>query len=313
MIIKFIKKISHSRLFFFKNFFYSILKKNKIIFIDIGAAIQIIPRWKKIHKNNLNYILFEPNKSEAKLLKLNKKYYNDYKIHQFALGEKKAKLDLNITKGPYQSSLLKPNYEFINQFPNSNRFQIKKKIKIFTNTLDSFKIINADFIKIDAQGFNYEVLKGSSKILNDVLAIEAEVEFVDIYKKQKLFGDLNKLLINKNFSFIDFLSLQKWRKNKSEGGQCVFGNALFIKKFENITNINDGKVLKYIAICLLYNKFDIATEAVKKYKFNNFKKETIYKKIKFLEKKTYKSKYVRKIANLIIKIFDIDQNLYLFQ
>mgnify|MGYP001273101655 FL=1 len=313
MIIKLIKKISHKRLSFFKNFYNSILEENKILFIDIGAAIQIIPRWKKIDKKNLNYILFEPNKAEAKFLKLNKKYYNDYTIYESALGERKEKLELNITKGSYQSSILKPNFKFINEFPNSDRFKIVKKVKILTNTLDSFKINNVDFIKIDAQGFDYEVLKGSTKALEDAIGLEIEVEFADMYKKQKLFGDINKALIAKNFLFVDFLSLQKWQRNSSEGGQCVFGNALYLKRFQNIKNINREKALKYITISLLYNKFDMAIEAVKNYKFKDSEKKMINRKIKFLERKFSKSKLIKKIANAIIKLFDIDQDLYLFQ
>ena len=313
MIIKLIKKISHKRLSFFKNFYNSILEENKILFIDIGAAIQIIPRWKKIDKKNLNYILFEPNKAEAKFLKLNKKYYNDYTIYESALGERKEKLELNITKGSYQSSILKPNFKFINEFPNSDRFKIVKKVKILTNTLDSFKINNVDFIKIDAQGFDYEVLKGSTKALEDAIGLEIEVEFADMYKKQKLFGDINKALIAKNFLFVDFLSLQKWQRNSSEGGQCVFGNALYLKRFQNIKNINREKALKYITISLLYNKFDMAIEAVKNYKFKDSEKKMINRKIKFLERKFSKSKLIKKIANAIIKFFDIDQDLYLFQ
>ena len=313
MIIKLIKKISHKRLSFFKNFYNSILEENKILFIDIGAAIQIIPRWKKIDKKNLNYILFEPNKAEAKFLKLNKKYYNDYTIYESALGERKEKLELNITKGSYQSSILKPNFKFINEFPNSDRFKIVKKVKILTNTLDSFKINNVDFIKIDAQGFDYEVLKGSTKALEDAIGLEIEVEFADMYKKQKLFGDINKALIAKNFLFVDFLSLQKWQRNSSEGGQCVFGNALYLKGFQNIKNINREKALKYITISLLYNKFDMAIEAVKNYKFKDSEKKMINRKIKFLERKFSKSKLIKKIANAIIKLLDIDQDLYLFQ
>jgi FkbM family methyltransferase len=313
MIINFLKKISHSRLFFFKKFYKSILLKNKITFIDVGASIQIIPRWKKIDKKNLNYILFEPNKIEVPFLKLNKIHYDKYTIYTSALGKKKENLELNITKGSYQSSVLKPNFDFINQFPDSGRFGIVKKTKIKTRTLDTFKIMNADFIKVDAQGYDYEVLQGSIKTLSNTIGIEVEVEFIDMYQKQKLFGDIHKILIDNSFLFIDFLSLQKWHRNARDGGQCVFGNALYLKKFECISNMNKKKVLKYISICLLYNKFDMAAEAVQKYKFKNSEKKIINEKIKFLEKKFCKSKLIKKIANGIIKFFDMDQNLYLFQ
>ena len=313
MILNLLKKATHKRLFFFKNIHNSILKNAKITFVDIGAAIQIIPRWKKIDRKNLNYILFEPNKSEVKLLQLNKIHYDNYRIYVSALGAKKKNLQLNVTKGSYQSSVLKPNFNFINQFPNSDRFTITKKIKIKTRLLDSFKIKNADFIKIDAQGYNYEVLKGSSKTLDSTLGLEIEVEFVDMYSKQKLFGDIDKILTKKNFLFIDFLSLQKWKRNERDGGQCVFGNVLYLKKFEYISDLKRAKVLKYISICLLYSKFDMAAEAVKKYKFKTFEKNILNNQIEFLEKKFYKSKYIKKIANVIIKYFDMDQNLYLFQ
>ena len=88
-IIKLIKKFNNLRLDKFKRKFSQILDRNKLTFIDIGASIQIIPRWKRIHKNNLKYILFEPNKDEIKKLRLNKKYYSDYKIYRSALSNKK--------------------------------------------------------------------------------------------------------------------------------------------------------------------------------------------------------------------------------
>ena len=57
----------------------------------------------------------------------------------------------------------------------------------------------------------------------------------------------------------------------------------------------------------------MAIEAVKNYKFKDSEKKMINRKIKFLERKFSKSKLIKKIANAIIKLFDIDQDLYLFQ
>ena len=150
-IIKLIKILNNLRLKKFKIKFKKILDQNKLTFVDIGASIQIIPRWKRIHKDNLNYILFEPNKKEIKKLKLNKKYYSKYKIYESALSNKKQNINLNITKGIYQTSVLKPDMKFLNQFRNADRYQITNKIKIKANRLDSFKIKDVDFIKIDTQ------------------------------------------------------------------------------------------------------------------------------------------------------------------
>ena len=262
-IIKLIKILNNLRLKKFKIKFKKILDQNKLTFVDIGASIQIIPRWKRIHKDNLNYILFEPNKKEIKKLKLNKKYYSKYKIYESALSNKKQNINLNITKGIYQTSVLKPDMKFLNQFRNADRYQITNKIKIKANRLDSFKIKDVDFIKIDTQGYNYEILEGSIKTLKDTLGVETEVEFTKLYTNQKLFGDVNKILIKNNFDFIDFTVLKRWnRYNNSNYGQCIFSNALFLKKPRLILNLDKKKIIKYISICVLYNKFDLANYVI---------------------------------------------------
>ena len=109
------KLINNIRLRKYKNEFKKLLNNKKIKFIDIGASIQIIPRWKRIDKKNLDYILFEPNPEEAKKLLKNKKHYNSYKIYESGLGDKNKVLKLNITKGIYQTSVLKPNFYYTNK------------------------------------------------------------------------------------------------------------------------------------------------------------------------------------------------------
>ena len=70
-IKKLIKKFNNFKLDKFKRKFSQILDRNKLTFIDIGASIQIM-QMEENTKNNLKYILFEPNKDEIKKLRLNK-------------------------------------------------------------------------------------------------------------------------------------------------------------------------------------------------------------------------------------------------
>ena len=313
-IIKLIKIINNLRLKKFKIKFKKILHQKKLTFVDIGASIQIIPRWKRIHKDNLNYILFEPNKNEIKKLKLNKKYYSKYKIYESALSNKKQNINLNITKGIYQTSVLKPNMKFLNQFRDSDRYKITKKIKIKANRLDSFKIKDVDFIKIDAQGYNYEILEGSIKTLKDTLGVETEVEFTKLYTNQKIFGDLNKILIKNNFDFIDFTVLKRWnRYNDSNYGQCIFGNALFLKKPNLILDLDKKKIIKYISICILYNKFDLANYVIDHSTLNFLNKKELKNEIKFFYSHSNNSKNLVKIISVINRFFDFENEIVLFQ
>ena len=314
MFKRIVKFINNLRLTKYKNNFKKILKNNKIVFIDIGAAIQIIPRWKRIDKFNLKYILFEPNRSEFKKLNFNKKYYNHYKVYNFALSNKNKVLKLYLTKGIYQSSVLEPNFNLINKFPNPERYSIVGKELLNAKKLDYFKIDNIDFVKIDTQGYNYEILNGATKTLKNVIGIETEVEFAQVYKKQKLFGDISSYLRKKNFDFIDFTTLKRWnRSNVQNYGQCIFGNALFLKTPDEILKMNESKIIKYIAICILYNQYELADYILKKNKISKEKILTINENIKFFKSYSNKSRLLKKNFSVLNRIIDFESETHLFQ
>ena len=59
------------------------------------------------------------------------------------------------------------------------------------------------------KGAALDVFKGSKKLLNNVLKIVCEVEFVPLYQDQPLFGDVSKFLSHYNLMFNKFLKLSK--------------------------------------------------------------------------------------------------------
>ena len=56
------------------------------------------------------------------------------------------------------------------------------------------QVSKPDLIKVDVQGFEYDVLLGFGDLLGDCLAIELEAQLLPIYRDQKLFHDLVKML-----------------------------------------------------------------------------------------------------------------------
>lgn len=253
--ITFLNKIS-----FFDNFYFARtakkLVKDKILFIDIGAAGGVISRWKKI-ESLMSSVSFEPDKESFVNLKKNKKK-ND-KIFNIALSDKVGFKNFYICREGEKSSFYKPNYELIKNYPNPKRYDIKKKIKFKVNKLDNIANFKPDFIKIDTQGSELEILKGSKKNLIKCIGLEVEVEFQEIYKNQKLFDDVFKFLKNNGFEFIDFSEKTYWQyKNTSKLGQnLIFGNALFMKNDNLVKKFNIKEIRKYILIALLYNKINL--------------------------------------------------------
>jgi FkbM family methyltransferase len=99
------------------------------------------------------------------------------------------------------------------------------EIEIDTYRMDDFidqhNIQSIDICKIDVEGCSYEVLSGFGKKLNIVKSIHIEGELIELYENQKLFSDFKSLLIDSNFTMIDYCDFDNstqcdsvWIKNE---------------------------------------------------------------------------------------------------
>ncbi len=243
------------------------LRKDKIVYVDVGARWGISEQWN--HFSDIVTIIgFEPDETECK--KLNAQIREKDLLIKYlptALSFEKEERTLNITKSPGCSSLLKPNRKILNQFPDVERFNIVNKIQLDTNSLDSVleenRIENIDFIKVDTQGTELNILQGSEQALSkDVFGIAVEVEFAQLYEEQPLFADVDRYLREKGFTLFD-LNRHRWKRkniptNMPSRGQIIFGDALYFRTGfgENIKSISRTKGLKMIIIAALHGYYD---------------------------------------------------------
>ncbi|MCW3117150.1 MAG: FkbM family methyltransferase [Chitinophagaceae bacterium] len=236
-----------------------------ITLIDIGAAMDIEPRWKKV-EHFLNYIGFEPDERSRKSLldKPNKCF--SYNIIPKAVWETSGVIDINFCVKPMVSSYYLPNREFVDLFPYADRFEIASIESLEAIRLDDLSLAAADFIKIDIQGGELNALKGGEVTLKKTIGLDLEVEFLPIYKDQPLFGDIQQFLYERGFEFIDFVNLSRWEREAHNGfGQCIFGDALFMRTPENIMKTAESDtsmIAKYLGLCLIYNRFDLIDQTV---------------------------------------------------
>jgi FkbM family methyltransferase len=242
---------------------------SKIRLIDIGAAnTRFSDGWNEF-KDNIELILFEPDSRSYK--ELAKKAT----VYTCALGAADELRQLHLTRKPEVSSFFQPNRRYVDLFPNKDRWDILDKANVRTKALDSLHkdIGDIDFIKIDVQGAELEVLEGGKKTLLTALGLELEVEFLEIYKGQPLFGDVCRFVSDQGFEFYDFVTEYRYgRKNLNRKGQLAFADALFLRTPEYLKDnpkiFNSKKIMKYLEIAYIYKKIDLI-EVILDYFSNN--------------------------------------------
>ena len=158
--------------------------------------------------------LVQLNDCATALLKINSnKYKNKYKItkiiiENFALGSSKSLGELNHSKESSSSTFKNINekskhFEKKKLFFNIKGKYFEKTYKVPIDTLDNYirekKILKIDFLKIDTEGYEYEVLNGLKNNFDKVKMIFLEHHYDNMIEKGYKFADINNLLIKNNF------------------------------------------------------------------------------------------------------------------
>lgn len=275
------------------------LKKNPLYIADIGASGGINSRWqKKFFKTK--GVLFEPDPKSFH--ELNQDKDNKFIYFNSALSDSSKRTILNICDWREASSIFEPNFNLLNKYPNPERFKIIDRIHLKTEKLDKLiydsSINQLDFIKIDTQGSELEILKGAENTLKDVVGLEVEVEFVELYKNQPLFSEVNDYLLLKRFDLYD-LKMTYWKKkglsNDNKKGQLIYADALYFKppKFIlSMKNVSSEKIIRTMFIYLAYGYYSLAKEIIDLSFNKNFFSRRDYLDLKIFLKNNFKSKDV---------------------
>jgi FkbM family methyltransferase len=193
--------------------------KNKISgVIQVGAHIgQEVDKFLKL--GDIKIYLFEPQKEALLELKKFEKYSNVY-IFDFGLGNKNENVEFfkSSNKVGVASSVLKPKLH-LEYFPEYE-FKIKENIEI--RKFSTLKEIDANFLMLDVQGYELEVLKGFNDKLDKIDYIFTEISLEELFEENTLVNDLDAFLSSKNFQ----------RVKTSITSNVPIGDAFYINKLK---------------------------------------------------------------------------------
>jgi FkbM family methyltransferase len=231
------------------------IKNNSpIIICDIGAAP--IDKTEFIDElfNNTNSELigFEPNEEEFNKLEKNnpRKTFYDY-----AIGDGSEKY-LNICKGVGMSSFLEPDMDYLNNFYwFDEHSKIIKKKKIKTKKLDDIRE-KIDLLKIDVQGYEYEIIQHEKEKVKNSLVIQLETSPIPLYKNEKTSSEVIYQLEKLGFSLhmfnkVNTKTFKPMKINNSiyQGLHHLFQlDCVMINNFQNISSFSKEDLTKLILI-----------------------------------------------------------------
>jgi|TARA_B100000900_G_scaffold222578_1_gene188916 FkbM family methyltransferase len=184
--------------------------------IHIGAHFgQEIPDY--IDCGIQDMVMFEPLQENFKVLAEKAKDLNANIVgHQVALGPEPGKTKMYVSDhNRISSSILKPKVH-LTHHPNV-KFPETEEVEV--NCLDNYDCFNYNFINMDVQGYELEVLKGGKKTLEQVDYVYCEVNRDEVYENNAFVEELDEFLAEYNMERV----MTSWE------GQ-IWGDALYVRK-----------------------------------------------------------------------------------
>lgn len=271
--------------------------KLPITVLDIGCRWGFAEKFlNEEYRDDFKIFGFDPDLEECKRLQEFYSHLPDGLVNcvPVALAEKPGKRNLYITKDPACSSLHPPIKYLSESYPALKCTELDKVISIDVESLEnwasSLLLNNFDYIKVDTQGTELEILRGAGEHLLTTRCIDIEVEFNPIYQGQSLFGETDQFLRSKGFVLWSMSNLVHYspnkelieldsvntvcfdenerQENKAYGGQLFWADARYIKSNvflkESLDseeqNARDVKLFKALGMYDVLNQIDIKSK-----------------------------------------------------
>ena len=244
-----------------------------ITICDIGASpINKTEFIENLFNNtNSNIIGFEPNAEEFKKLSdtTRRKYFNS------AIGDGNEHY-LNICHSPGMTSFLKPDLNYLKLFHGFKEWsKIIRKEKIVTKKLNDLNE-KIDFLKIDVQGYESEIIKYGNEKIKNSLVVQIETSPTPLYENEKPFSYVSNQLeeLGFNLHMFDRINSKTFKpmvfnNNKYSGLFHLFQlDCVYIKNFFEIDKLNIENLKKLILILYWsFNSYDLVDLLINKLDF----------------------------------------------
>lgn len=197
---------------------------------------------------------FEPDAKERE--RLGKVYGPPHRFFPQFIGDGKPAV-FHETNFALTGSLFEPNTPLLQKF--HHLVEVTTPVAehpVSTTRLDDIdELGDVDLIKIDIQGAELSVFQNAPRVLSETLMIQTEVEFVEMYKGQPLFADVDICLRNAGFQLHTFAGFGMRafkplsKADKNEGfKQVLWSDVVYVRDWMRLAEISTLKLKKYAVL-----------------------------------------------------------------
>lgn len=160
--------------------------------------------------------------------------------NQCGVGSTTGQIEFIVNKAHYTSSFLPVTDGVIKGFPETD-FSEVKRVPVQVATIEKYaverQISNAKLLKIDAQGYELEVLEGCGEFLNKIEYVFAEVEFTPLYVGSPSWHSVVSFLHKKDFHPVTMAGFCLSPDGELLQGDLLFQNQYYEKTSNRHSNL----------------------------------------------------------------------------
>jgi FkbM family methyltransferase len=195
-----------------------------VVLADIGARGGLQEPWDAL-TDAVRVIGFEPD--EAECARLNAEVTPGRTFLPVALWSTEGTIDVHVAKTPSCSSVHPPNRALLERYAarHATPRETDRVVTVPTQTLDSVAAqeeLDVDFVKIDTQGSEYEILLGARKTMrNQAVGALVETWTAEVHEGQHLSGEVLTLMHDYGFELFDVGVAAAWQRRTAEMAQVA--------------------------------------------------------------------------------------------
>lgn len=238
---------------------YDLLQlRDTVQVMDVGASfINEVPVYKKLLDAGVAHLsAFDGDPRQIEKIKL--AYGDNATVFSDFLADGSVRTLYIASEASGMTSLLRPRPDALRFFNGFEQFGVVERTEMVqTKMLDDLEgIPEIDFLKMDVQGSELEVMKHGRATLRNCVAVQLEVAYFCLYENQPTFGEVDVWMRAQGYVPHCFLGTKRWSisptiKNgdfRLPFNQLLESDVVYIRDPLKLTELDDLQLRKLAAI-----------------------------------------------------------------